>query len=148
VFCCQKHLAFIEKIECGAKFPSFSYFNYPSVDGRNYGIQDSSYKALVPQTIRCFYIQVINKYTKKIRHVDTSRLNLQLTYRCLTTLITIHQVTLAPRNTCIAVKNCSKCNVCSSRSYIKLSTPLNANLPCVPFLFTISGAGNNTSVKT
>jgi len=27
---------------------SFSYSSYPSVHRRNYGIQDSSYKALVP----------------------------------------------------------------------------------------------------
>jgi len=63
-------------------------------------------------------------------------------------LTTIHQVKLAPRTTCIAVKNCSKSSVCSIRSSIKLSTLLDASLPCVPFLFTISGAGNNTSVKT
>lgn len=93
------------------------------------------------------YIQVIHKHMRKIRYGDTSRINLQWTYKCLTTLITMHQVTLAPRTTCIAVKNCNKWGVRSSRSYIKLSTLLNASLPCVPFLFAISWAGNNTSVK-
>jgi len=48
LLCCQKHLVFTEKTDWGTKFPSFSYCSYPSIHRRNYGIQDSSHKALVP----------------------------------------------------------------------------------------------------
>ena len=128
------------KIGWGTKFPSFSYGSYPSVQRRNYGIQNLSYKALVPETLHSCHSQIHAK-KKYVMGILPGSIYNELW--CLTTLITIHTGTTYHVHWCEEL-----CSVCSRHSCTKLSTLLNASLPCVPFLFAISGAGNNTSVKT